>query len=223
VTLRAVVFDAYGTLLDVHAAMRDLAPRLGPNWPTISSEWRAKQLEYTWVRSLAGMAHHRDFLTLTGEALSHVAAKHSIADPMLLESLIAAYRVLPAYPEARAVLARLREAGVGRAILSNGEPGMLTDAVAAAGLTELLDAVLSVEAVGVFKPAARVYALATDHFALAPQSIAFVSSNAWDAFGAHAFGFRVFWANRSGQPDEYDLRRTVIELPDLTALSDHLA
>ncbi len=121
------------------------------------------------------------------------------------------------------MLRRLGERGIGRAILSNGEPSMLADAVGAAGIDRLLDAVLSVEAVGVYKPDPRVYRLASERFGLPPAEMAFVSSNAWDAFGARVFGFRVFWVNRSGQPDEYGLRDSVQELRDLSGLPDALA
>jgi 2-haloacid dehalogenase len=211
--LRAAVFDAYGTLLDVHAAMARHAERLGANWQQISAEWRAKQIEYSWVRSLAG--RHHDFWTLTQEALAFVAQRHGIADQALLDDVLSAYRRLDAYPEVPAVLTSLRDRGIPRAILSNGEPGMLADAVRSAGIAELLDDVLSVESVGVFKPDPRVYRLVTDRFALPPDAIDFYSSNPWDAFGALCFGFRVFWVNRGGQPDEYSLRGRVTELRSL--------
>jgi 2-haloacid dehalogenase len=222
-TIRAAVFDAYGTLLDVHAAMARHAARLGPDWQRISADWRTKQIEYTWVRSLAGPAHHRDFWQLTQEALAFVAARHAIADQTLLADVLAAYRQLDAYPEVPAMLAALRDKGVARAILSNGEPGMLADAVRAAGIATLLDAVLSVETVGVFKPDPRVYRLVADCFGLSPGAIGFFSSNPWDAFGALAFGFRVFWVNRTAQPDEYGLRGQVTEMADLAALPDAIA
>jgi 2-haloacid dehalogenase len=221
--IRAAVFDAYGTLLDVHTAMARYADRLGPDWQRMSFDWRAKQIEYTWVRSLAGPAHHRDFWRLTQEALTHVAQHHGITDTALLADVLAAYRRLGAYPEVPAMLGALREKGVARAILSNGEPGMLSDAVRSAGIAELLDDVLSVEAVGVYKPDPRVYRLAVNRFRLPPDAIGFCSSNPWDAFGASAFGFRVFWVNRTGQPDEYGLRGTVTELADLAALPDAIA
>ena len=216
------VFDAYGTLLDVHSAMARHAARLGPEWQRISNEWRTKQIEYTWVRSLAGPAQHRDFARLTDEALAVVAARHGIADPALLADIRRAYRVLDAYPEVAPMLERLRANGVPRAILSNGEPAMLAEAVAAAGIEGLLDAVLSVEAAGVFKPDPRVYRLVCERFGVAPAAVAFFSSNAWDAFGAQVFGFRVFWVNRSGQPDEYGLRGAVTELADLSAVPARL-
>ena len=129
-----------------------------------------------------------------------------------------AYRALDAYPDVPPVLRSLKDTGIARAILSNGEPRMLADGVASAGIGDLLDDVLSVEAVGVFKPDPRVYRLACDRFGAAPAEIAFCSSNPWDAFGARAFGFRVFWVNRKRQPDEYGLRGGVTELPDLASV-----
>lgn len=220
---RAAVFDAYGTLLDVHAAMARHADRLPPDWQQISAEWRAKQLEYTWVRSLTGPAHHRDFWWLTQDALTFVATRHGITDPAVLKLLLDAYRHLPAYPDAVPTLQALRAQGLQTAILSNGDPGMLAAAVDAVGLAPLLDAVLSVESIGVFKPDPRVYALMTHRFNLAPEQIAFVSSNAWDAQAAGAFGCQVFWCNRAAQPDEYGLRGTATVIPDLAALPPRLA
>lgn len=221
--IRACIFDAYGTLLDVHSAMAAHAGRIGPDWQALSQAWRTKQIEYTWVRSLNGPGQHKDFAALTDEALHFVAASRGLADPALLADLSRAYRALTAYPEVPAMLAALREQGVGRAILSNGAPAMLAEGVAAAGLADLLDDVLSVEAVGVFKPDPRVYALAEQRFGLPAERMAFMSSNPWDAFGARNFGFQVVWINRSGQPDEYGLRGTVTELRDLSGLPGLLA
>jgi 2-haloacid dehalogenase len=221
--ITAVIFDAYGTLLDVHAAMARHAARIGPNWPAVSADWRAKQLEYTWVRSLAGPQHHRDFWRLTEEALAWAAARHHLTDPALLTDVLLAYRQLDAYPEVPEVLARLGAMGIQRAILSNGEPGMLGEAVRAARIDTGLDAVLSVETVGVFKPDPRVYRLAADCFGGDPGTMAFVSSNPWDAFGAAGFGFQVFWLNRTGVPAEYELAAAAIELTALAALPDLLA
>jgi 2-haloacid dehalogenase len=218
----AVVFDAYGTLLDVHAAMARHAARLGPAWQTLSQEWRVKQLEYTWVRTLTGPAHHADFARVTDDALAFVAARHGIADTALIADLRAAYRRLDAYPDARPALIALRDAGMARAILSNGTPAMLAEGVAAAGLADLLDDVLSVESVGLYKPDARVYRLATDQFDAPPGRIAFVSSNPWDVFGAASFGFRAFWVNRDRSPEEYGVRALATELPDLGALPARL-
>lgn len=222
-SVTAVIFDAYGTLLDVHAAMARHAARIGPHWPAVSADWRAKQLEYTWVRSLAGPEHHRDFWRLTEEALAWAAARHGLTDAALLIDVLLAYRQLDAYPEVPDVLARLGGMGIQRAILSNGEPGMLGDAVRAARIDTGLDAVLSVETVGVFKPDRRVYRLAADCFGGEAGGLAFVSSNPWDAFGAASYGFQVFWLNRGHAPAEYDLRNLATELTDLAALPDLLA
>ncbi len=213
--VEVAIFDAYGTLLDVNAAMRAHAARLGPDWERISQEWRSKHIEYTWVRSLAGAAQHRDFWQLAQESLAVVAARHNIADRTLLDDILHAYRRLDAYQEVPEMLRALRDKGIGRAILSNGEPAMLEEAVQAAGIADLLDDVLSAESAGVFKPDPRVYRLATERFHLPASEMAFVSSNPWDAFGARAFGFRIFWVNRAGQPDEYELRGTATELADL--------
>ena len=218
VALKAVVFDAYGTLLDVHAAMAGHAEKLPPDWERISAEWRMKQLEYSWVRTLTGAAHHADFWQVTQESLAFVAARHRISDPAVLSALLDAYRVLPAYPDAVPMLTALRAAGLRMAILSNGEPGMLRDAVEGAGLAPLLDAVLSVEDVGVFKPDARVYGLASQAFGLTFGEMGFVSSNAWDAQAAAAAGFRVFWCNRGGQPEEYGLGQSATVMSGLAAL-----
>jgi len=216
----AVIFDAYGTLLDVHAAMARHASRLGPDWQRISADWRQKQIEYSWVRSLAGAAHHQDFWRLTEAALAWTAERHGVSDAAVLPDVLMAYRRLDPYPDAADVLRRVRGAGGRTAILSNGTPGMLADATRSAGLDQLLDHILSIEAVGVFKPDPRVYRLAEDALGLPVADMAFVSSNAWDAFGACSFGFRVFWINRSGAPAEYGLRELATELPDLTALPD---
>jgi 2-haloacid dehalogenase len=214
----AVVFDAYGTLLDVHAAMAKHAARLGANWPEISADWRRKQLEYSWIRSLAGPSHHRDFWRLTRDALDWTASRHGSGDEAVLTDVLMAYRQLDPYPEVPAMLALIREHGLPTAILSNGEPAMLADAIRSAKLDHLLDDVLSVEAAGVFKPDPRVYRLAEDRFRLPASQMAFVSSNPWDAFGAHVFGFQVFWINRTGLPAEYGLRDVATELTDLTGL-----
>ncbi|HEX8168831.1 MAG TPA: haloacid dehalogenase type II [Beijerinckiaceae bacterium] len=200
--VRAFVFDAYGTLFDVHAAVARHAAAVGPEAARLSEIWRAKQLEYSWVLSLAG--RYEPFWTLTGRALDHALARCPAVDRALRPALLDAYRSLDAYPEAAGVLAALRGRGLRTGILSNGSPEMLGSAVSSAGLTGLLDAVLSVDAAGVFKTSPRTYALATSALDVRPDEVAFVSSNRWDVAGAAAFGFRCIWVNRSGLPDEYE-------------------
>ena len=197
---KAFVFDAYGTLFDVHSAVMRHAARIGPDADAFSRLWRAKQLEYTWVLSLMGL--FESFWTLTARALDHAFLSFPRVNPALRASLLDAYRVLDAYQEVPGALERLRGHGFKTAILSNGETGMLAEAVASAGLSPLLDAVLSVDAVGVYKTSPRAYGLVAG-LGFAPSEIAFVSSNRWDVAGAAAYGFTPVWVNRSGAPDEY--------------------
>ena len=221
-SMKAVIFDAYGTLLDVHSAMEQFAPQLGPDWRDISNTWRTKQVEYSWIRTIAG--DHRDFARLTHEALVFAAAKHGIGDQGLIAQVEQAYRKLKAYPDARPALDALRAKGLRCAILSNGETAMLDEGVHHAGLDGALDAVMSVDAVGVFKPNPVVYQMAVDRFGVPAQEMAFLSSNPWDAFGAARFGFRVYWVNRIGQPEEYGLHSAATAvLSGLQTLPDLLA
>ena len=221
--IRAAVFDAYGTLLDVHAAMAMHAAKIGPDWERLSQEWRWKQLEYTWVRSLAGAALHRDFFTVTREALHFVAARFGITDQTLLTDLLATYRQLPAHPEVPEMMARVQAMGIGRTVLSNGEPGMLGAAMRAAKIDHLLDHVLSIERVGVYKPDPRVYRIATERFGAEPSDVAFVSGNPWDCHGALTFGFRVFHVDRKGEPDEYGIKDRAEVMSDLSTLLELLS
>jgi 2-haloacid dehalogenase len=167
------------------------------------------------------MGRHADFWTVTQEALDVALATHDRTDTALRDALLAAYRELDAYPEVPEMLRRLKAHGIRTAILSNGSPAMLADAVGAAGLEPLLDAVLSIEEAGVYKPDPRVYQLVVDRLGVAPAAVSFQSSNQWDAAGAAAFGFQVVSVNRSGQPAEYGwvLRaRTLADLDGLPAL-----
>ena len=217
-----MVFDAYGTLLDVHAAVARHGAQLGPQAAAVSALWRARQLEQSWVLSLAG--EYQDFGVLTARALDFALASQGIADAALRRSLLAAYRRLDAFPDAAPALAALRARGIATAVLSNGTPAMLGKALAGAGLAPLLDAVLSADDLRIYKPHPRVYALAAMRFGCDPRRIAFVSANAWDAYGAARFGFRVHWLNRSPQPDEYGLGRRVASRPStLAELPDRIA
>jgi 2-haloacid dehalogenase len=214
----ACVFDAYGTLFDVNAAAAKCRDRLGAQADALAATWRAKQLQYTWLRSLMGV--HADFWQVTGDALAVALEKHGLADHDLQARLMEIYRELSAYPEVLAMLAALKRAGFKTAILSNGTPQMLQAAVAAAGIGDQLDAVLSVEAAGVYKPVRRVYELAVDRLGVAAARICFLSANGWDAAGAAHFGFRVVWINRSGEPRERLPGAPELELKDLSLLPE---
>jgi 2-haloacid dehalogenase len=180
--IKACVFDAYGTLFDVHSAVGRHRARLVGQADAGSMLWRGKQLEYTWLRSLMG--RHVDFWRVTGDALDYALDAHDISDAALRNDLMQAYMGLDAYPEVSEVLRRLKAAGMQTAILSNGSPAMLESAVNAAGIADLLDANLSVEDVGIYKPDPRVYQLAVDRLGVTREQISFQSSNAWDAAGA---------------------------------------
>ncbi len=197
------VFDAYGTLFDVSAAARAAAAEPGGAalagcWQALSAHWRAKQLQYSWIRAITG--DHADFWVVTQDALDWSMEALGLQDPALRDRLLKLYWELGAYPEVPEVLAALKAAGRRTAILSNGSPEMLDGATQSAGICGLLDAKLSVESVGVFKPDARVYGLVGDHFGTEPGDVLFVSSNGWDAAGAERFGFRTAWVNRAGEP-----------------------
>jgi 2-haloacid dehalogenase len=194
------VFDAYGTLFDVSAAVAAVRQSLGDRVDALSELWRRKQLEYTWLRSLMG--RHTDFWHVTGESLDYAMRALGIADPLLRARLMEAYLTPAVFADAGPCLSRLKAAGHKLAILSNGSPSMLTSATKAAGLDVLLDDVLSVESVGVFKPHPSTYRLVQDRFQCGPAAVAFVSANGWDVAGAAAFGFRVVWINRAGLPQD---------------------
>jgi 2-haloacid dehalogenase len=221
--IRACVFDAYGTLFDVAAAARTCSGELGEKSSALSSLWREKQLQYTWLRGLQG--RHADFWQVTGEALDFALETLQIGGHGLRERLLNLYLTLGAFPEVRDTLARLKQAGMRTAILSNGSPQMLKAAVEGARIPHLLDAVLSVEEVGIYKPHPRVYQLAVERLELEAGAIAFQSANAWDAWAASAFGMRVVWCNRYGQrPEKLPGRpdreiRSLAELPALLGLN----
>ena len=198
--VEACVFDAYGTLFDVHSAVGALSGRIGPSAAEVSAAWRKRQLEYTWLRSL--MQEHADFWQVTSDALSVSLREFNLEASDLHNDLMQAYLRLSAFPEVTRVLQMLKRAGIKTAILTNGSPAMISAAVENAALNQLIDKQLSVESVGIFKPDPRVYQLAVDTLQVSADRIAFQSSNAWDAAGAAHFGFQVAWINRYAQPSE---------------------
>lgn len=214
--IRACVFDAYGTLFDVHSAVGRYESRIGTQAKAVSELWRMKQLQYTWLRSLMGK--HVPFWQLTGDALDYAMAAYSISDASLRDDLMSAYMELDAYPEAGDTLSSLKDAGMKLAILSNGSPDMLESGAVSAGIASLLDANLSVEEVGIYKPDPRVYQLAVDRLGVTKDQISFQSSNAWDAVGAATFGFRVAWINRYDQGRERLTAEPDVELKSLDEL-----
>jgi 2-haloacid dehalogenase len=195
------IFDAYGTLFDVHSAIARHRAEAGPEADRMSEVWRTKQLEYSWTLTLAG--HYTDFWTLTERALDFALARVASVDRALKPKLLDAYFKLSAFPDARDALRALKAKGSKTGILSNGSPDMLKGAVEAAGVGGDLDAVLSVHALKMFKPRPEVYTLVTDHFRCQPADVTFVSSNRWDVMAGVSVGFRGIWVNRAKMPDEY--------------------
>jgi 2-haloacid dehalogenase len=210
------VFDAYGTLFDVHGAIERHKDAAGPDAARLSELWRTKQLEYSWTLTLAG--HYADFWTLTERALDYALARFPSVDRALKPKLLDAYRRLDAYPDTRAAIEELKARGAVTAILSNGSPAMLASAVEAARLGALLDAVISIDAIRMYKPRPEAYALVTGALKISPAEVVFVSSNRWDVMGASSFGFRAIWINRTGMPDEYAAFAPESVVRDLTAL-----
>ncbi len=202
-TVKACVFDAYGTLFDVNAAAREVANQPGREgfalvWQQVAQDWRAKTLQYTWLRTIT--AEFRDFWQLTQDALDWALEASDQADPELRELLLGLFWSLKSYPDVLDVLAQLRAQDIRCAILSNGTTEMLGAAVDNAGIGEFLDHTLSVEALECFKPSRVVYDLVGDALSVDPKDVLFVSSNGWDVAGAASYGFRTLWVNRAGEP-----------------------
>jgi 2-haloacid dehalogenase len=217
--IRGCVFDAYGTLFDFGSAAASCRDVLGDRAEALTALWRDKQLQYTWLRAVQD--RHADFWQVTGDALDFALEGLGLRQDGLRDRLMNLYLTLDPFPEVVDVLSRLKATGLATAILSNGSPAMLRPVVANAGIAGLLDFVLSVEEVGVYKPHPRVYRLAVDRLALAPDQILFLSANAWDAYAASAFGLRVAWCNRYGQPREHlpgDPDREMLTLAELPVL-----
>lgn len=220
--ISALVFDAYGTLFDVHSVSR-LAESLFPGQgAALSIAWRSKQLEYTWLRSLMG--RYEDFSRVTQSALEWSFESLGLeADDAARRSLLDEYRRLATFPEVPGALRTLAETRP-LAILSNGHPEMLNAVVEHNGLRPLFrGGVLSVHAAKVFKPDASVYRLVEDHLGVPRTMMGFVSSNGWDAAGAKSFGFRAFWVNRAGAPVERLGVRPDATVKDLAGIVDLVA
>ncbi|MCM2563893.1 haloacid dehalogenase type II [Lutimaribacter sp. EGI FJ00015] len=223
-TITTCIFDAYGTLFDVSAAARQAAEgpdgdKLARHWPKLAADWRAKQLQYSWLRAITG--DHTDFWTVTQDGLDWALEAQGLDDDTALrDRLLELYWQLQAYPEVPQMLAALKKAGQNTAILSNGSPDMLSGAVQSAGLGDVLDDVLSVESVGIFKPAPQVYDMVLQRFGVDKRHVLFVSSNGWDAGAAAAYGFVTAWVNRAGEPVDRLPGRPHHILPDMTTIPE---
>jgi 2-haloacid dehalogenase len=218
-TIRACIFDAYGTLFDFSSAVKRCCILPDDKRERLTSLWRKKQVQYTWLRTIQG--RYTDFWSVTEDALDFALDSLDLADQTLRKLLMNSYLSLEPFPEVAEVLVSLRRAGFVTAILSNGSPHMLDSIVCAAGLTGLFDSVLSADAVKLYKTHPRVYQYALDSLGVRAEEVSFQSSNAWDAHGASDFGMQVVWCNRYGQRAErlpgspqHEIR-TLSELPAL--------
>jgi 2-haloacid dehalogenase len=214
--IRACVFDAYGTLFDFNSAVARHRDAVGSQADRLAEMWRARQINYTWLRSLMGA--YAPFWQVTGEALDHCLEACAVTVPGIRERLMEAYLHLDPFPEVPAMLQALRAGGMRTAILSNGDPPMLGAVVRNTGLDGWFDALYSVDSVKVFKTDPRVYRLATDGLGVAPEEICFLSSNGWDAQAAAHVGFRSCWINRTGAPRERLPGTLACELDSLQAV-----
>lgn len=215
--IRACVFDAYGTLFDLGCIPRSVKDQMGDKAEALMRFWRRRQLELSWLPLRSGVT--ADFWRVTDEALDFALQSVGWEDDYRLRSrLMEGWLTPEPYPEVPVTMERLRAGGLRTAILSNGTPRMLESAVTACGVKDHLDAVLSAQSVGRFKPDPAVYNLAAAHFGLAPESVCFVSGNAWDVSGASAYGFQVIWINRDGVPAEKLPRGTRATVADLAGL-----
>lgn len=223
-TITTCIFDAYGTLFDVAAAARQAASEPGfealrDTWPEVAGHWRLKQLQYTWLRAVADA--HADFWDVTQDGLDWALEAAGLqGDAKLRQRLLDLYWELQAYSEVPDMLKALKDGGLQTAILSNGSPPMLDGAVQSAGVGDLLDDVLSVESVGVFKPHVRVYDLVQLRFGCTREEVLFVSSNGWDAAGASGYGFVTAWVNRANEPMDRLPWTPAHVLADLTTIPD---
>jgi 2-haloacid dehalogenase len=211
-----VVFDAYGTLFDVHSVVSRLKSTLGDRADEVSNRWRAKQLEYTWLRSLMG--EFVVFETVTADALDMAFEEFGIKDPALKQELLAAYDHLDPFPEVASVLTAIKASGCPAAVLSNGSSERLAAAVRRSKIEKTLELLLSAESVRVYKPHRKVYDLACKAFRVDAGRLLFVSANAWDIAGASCFGLKTVWVNRFGARPERLPGGADAEITDLNGL-----
>ena len=192
--LKAIIFDAYGTLFDVNSAAKKCKDRIGDKWENFSNYWRTTQLEYTWLRSL--MNKHKDFWQITGDSLDKSMKKFKIDHSMRVE-LLELYKILSPYPETKTTLEQLKKRNYKIAILSNGTPSLLNYLVEKNDMKNFFDDIFSIEEVGIFKPSSKVYDIPIKKYKINKVEVAFLSSNTWDISGGGNFGYNCLWVNRN--------------------------
>ncbi len=217
--IKAIIFDAYGTLFDVNSAAERCKEKIGNKWEDFANYWRTTQLEYTWLRSL--MKRHKDFLQITEDSLNKSIKVFNI-DPSMKKDLLDLYKVLSTYPEVKETLYRLKKKNYKLAILSNGTPSLLNQLISNNNLENIFDDIFSIEEVGIFKPESKVYDIPVKKYKIKKNEIAFLSSNTWDVSGGGNYGFNSIWVNRNNNIfDELDYK-PIKEIKSLNLLNDFL-
>ena len=192
--VKAIIFDAYGTLFDVNSAAEKCKEKIGSKWENFSNYWRTTQLEYTWLRSL--MKKHKDFWKITEDSLNKSMKVFDI-DLAMKNELLELYKVLSTYPEVKETLKLLKNKNYKLAILSNGTPSLLNELVSKNNLEGIFDNIFSIEEVGIFKPDSKVYDIPVKQYKLKKEEIVFLSANTWDVSGGGNYGFNAIWVNRN--------------------------
>ena len=192
--IKVIIFDAYGTLFDVNSAAEKCKLKIGEKWKNFSSYWRTTQLEYTWLRSL--MKRHKDFWQITEDSLDKSMHEYSI-DVSMRDELLNLYKVLSTFPEVIEVLKKLKEKNYKLAILSNGSPSLLNELVKSNNLVNIFNDIFSIEEVGIYKPASKVYDIPIKKYKVQKEEVIFLSANTWDVSGGGNYGYNSIWVNRS--------------------------
>ncbi|MDA7606757.1 haloacid dehalogenase type II [Pelagibacteraceae bacterium] len=215
--IKAIVFDAYGTLFDVNSAAEKCKGKIGDKWEGFANFWRTTQLEYTWLRSL--MKKHKNFWQVTGDSLDKSMKAYKI-DASMKSELLNLYKVLSLYPEVKEVLEKLKVKEYRLAILSNGTPTLLNELVKSNNLENIFDDLFSVEEVGIYKPDSKVYDIPVKKYQIKAEEIAFLSSNTWDVSGGGNYGYNAIWVNRNKNIFDNLDYKPKNEVSDLTQLID---
>ena len=215
--VKAIVFDAYGTLFDVNSAAEKCKGKIGDKWEGFANFWRTTQLEYTWLRSL--MKRHKDFWQVTEDSLDKSMKAFKI-DTSMKSELLNLYKVLSPYPEVKEVLKKLKEKEYRLAILSNGTPTLLSELVKSNNLENIFDDLFSIEEVGIYKPDSKVYDMPIKKYQIKADEIAFLSSNTWDVSGGGNYGYNAIWVNRNKNIFDNLDYKPKNEVSDLTQLVD---
>ena len=192
--IKAIIFDAYGTLFDVNSAAEKCKSKIGDKWESFANYWRKTQLEYTWLRSLMG--RHKDFWQITEDSLDKSMQAFNI-NKVMKNELLDLYKILSPYPEVKDTLEKLKEKRYKLAILSNGTPALLNELVKSNGLQNLFDDIFSIEEVKIYKPSSKVYDMPVKKYSIKNEEVAFLSANTWDVSGGGNYGFTSIWVNRN--------------------------